>query len=80
MNIYEALEVAGQAANLSMAKISRASGRADNYIGAQKSRGSAPSVYIAAELFAPAGYVLAAIPAENVPSNALIIDEGANDE
>ncbi len=54
--------------------IGLALGKRPNYVNAAMSKGSRPRVDVYASMLNPCGYVLAAMPAEDVPPSALVID------
>ena len=58
-------------------ELSRDMGRAPSYVGAALGRGSVPKADTLAAMLAPCGYVLAAVPADDVPAAALVIDAPA---
>lgn len=74
MNSYEAIEIAAANAGLSTNKVSRAIGKADSYISASKTRGSTPQANNLAAMLEVCGYKLAAIPSDDLPDTALVID------
>ncbi len=74
MNFYDVLETCGKNSGKSMQAVSVELGNARNHIANAKSRGSVPSVSNAAAMLKICGYNLAAIPCDNMPSDALPIE------
>lgn len=74
MDSYEAVTKAAEHAGISTNKVSRALGKADSYISAAKTRGSTPQADNLAAMLEVCGYKLAAIPSEDLPVSALVID------
>lgn len=79
MGFYDVLSSAAAAAGVSESAIGRNLGCASNYVARSKSRGSVPSVDNAAAMLGACGYVLAAVPRDSVPPDALVIDAPAVD-
>lgn len=77
MEAMEAVKAAAAAAGIPLAGIGRSLGKRDNYVSAYVSNGRVPSCHVAAAMLAPCGYVLAAVPADDVPAAALVIDAPA---
>ena len=61
-------------AGLSLRAVGAAAGRTPAYLPSVLSRGSVPSLTVAAELAAPCGYSLAFVPTASLPADALPID------
>lgn len=74
MNGYKAIKAAAAARGVSVRQVLLKSGKAESYISKAINRGSSPTTDTAAQLLGACGYVLAAVPAENVPSTAIVID------
>lgn len=49
-------------------------GKRPNYVNAAMNKGSRPRVDVYASMLKPCGYVLAALPADQVPPCALVVD------
>lgn len=74
MQSIEAIERAADAANVPITHIGARMGKPANYVSVAKSRGSVPKCDTMAAMAEVLGYRLALIPAESVPSDALVID------
>jgi hypothetical protein len=79
MEAIEAVKQAAAAAGVPVTHIGRAMGKRDNYVSATARRGSSPQANTLAAMLAPCGYVLAAMPRDDAPASALIIDPPARD-
>lgn len=71
---YEAVKKAAAIKGISTNSISRALGKADSYIASGITRGSTPKADTLAAMLKPCGYKLAAIPEDDLPESALVID------
>ena len=80
MKAYEAVKRAAELAGVSLAKASRSLDKPDNYISNGAARGSTPKADTLAAMLGACGYVLAAVPAEDVPASALVVDPAAEKE
>lgn len=74
MKSYEVVRHAAENSGLYLSSVCKAMGKADNYISINISRGSTPKADTLADMLGVCGYVLAAIPSDEVPASALIID------
>lgn len=74
MNAYKAVKEAATNKRISTNAVSRALGKADSYISSGITRGSTPKADTLAAMLEVCGYKLAAIPAEDLPDTALVID------
>lgn len=55
-------------------------GYSRSYIGAAKTQGKTPTVEATARLLGVCGYTLCAVPDDDIPDGALVIDSGDSDE
>ena len=74
MNGYKAIKAAAAARDVSVRQVLLKSGKAESYISKAINRGSSPTTDTAAQLLGACGYALAAVPAEDVPPTAIVID------
>lgn len=74
METYEAVKAAAKSKGISLNKLSRELGRADSYIATAISRHSDPAAKNLAAMAAVCGYVLALVPEDELPVDALVID------
>lgn len=74
MRAYDAVKAAADDAGIPLRRICQSMGRADSFISQGASRGSVPKADTLADMLAPCGYVLAAVPAGDVPASAIVID------
>lgn len=74
MNGYKAIKAAAAARGVSVRQVLLKSGKAESYISKAINRGSSPTTDTAAQLLGACGYALAAVPAEDVPPTAIVID------
>ena len=49
-------------------------GKRPNYVNAAISKGSRPRVDVFAAMLEPCGYALAAVPVDDIPASALVVD------
>lgn len=77
MKAYDTVRAAAADAGLSLSELSRSLGRPSNYVANGAARGSTPQADTLAAMLEPCGYVLAAVPADDVPASALVIDAPA---
>jgi hypothetical protein len=54
-------------------------GKSANYIGSTLNQGSTPKADTLASMLEPCGYSLAAIPKEDLPNSALVIDPASKE-
>jgi hypothetical protein len=74
MKAIEAVKQAAAAAGVPTTHIGRSMGRFDNYVAKIATRGSVPRCDTEAAMLAPCGYALAAVPVDDLPPSALVID------
>lgn len=74
MNTQDLIRHAVSQADISMISASRAMEKNDNYFASVVARGSTPKADTLAAMLEVCGYKLAAIPHEDVPDTALVID------
>lgn len=74
MESSEVINKAIACAGISGYELSRRMGRAPSYVSATFGRGSVPRADVLAAMLAPCGYTLCAVPNDDVPSSALVID------
>lgn len=74
MNTKEVIENASQKAGKSYKTISNEINRSNNFLSNTLGRGSTPQADTLANVLDACGYKLAAIPADEVPASALVID------
>ena len=77
MDFWETLYTAADNAGVPTTKIGPKLGLSRGYIAACKAQGVTPGLVNAARLLGACGYVLAALPADQLPDGALVIDGGA---
>ena len=75
MKFFELVYKLAREQGLSIEKLSLKVGKSPRYVGRTKSRGSSPTVANAAMILDALGYSLCLVPDENVPENAIVIDE-----
>ena len=74
MDTIETNRAAADRSGTPLTHIGLALGKRANYFSSAASRGSIPKADTLADMLAPCGYVLAAVPADEVPASALVID------
>lgn len=74
MNAMDAVMEAAALSGIPVTHIGPAMGKRPNYINVAIARGRSPQADTLAAMLKPCGYVLAAMPAEDVPPSALVID------
>lgn len=74
MNGYRAVKAAAAARGISVRQVLLKAEKAESYIAKAINRGSSPTTDTAAQLLGACDYVLAAVPAEDVPPTAIVID------
>lgn len=79
MKAYEALKEAGAVSGVPMYAIGRALGKPDSYVSNGMSRGSSPQCQTMAAMLNVCGYSLVAVPSDQVPANAFVIDAPETD-
>ncbi len=71
----EAIKAAAAATGVPLVAVGRAIGKRDNYVSNYVSNGRTPSCPVAAAMLEPCGYTLCAVPNDDVPPSALVIDK-----
>lgn len=79
MEALAAVKHAAFAARLPVYEVAQLMGRSPSYISAAIARGSTPKADTLAAMLEPCGYVLAALPREDAPASALVIDPPARE-
>ena len=74
MNGYMAIKAAAAARGVSVRQVLLKAGESESYIANAINRGSSPTTDTAAQLLGACDYVLAAMPAEDVPATAIVIN------
>lgn len=74
MDAMDAVREAAALSGIPVTHIGTAMGKRPNYINVAIARGRSPQADTLAAMLKPCGYVLAAMPAEDVPRSALVID------
>lgn len=74
MNGFEAIKKAATSSGVSVRSVLLNCGRSETLVNNGINRGSSPATNTAAQLLGACGYVLAAVPAEDVPPTAIVID------
>ena len=74
MRPYDVLKRAGEFSGVSMSRVSLALGHPRAYVSSGESRGSVPRVDTYAAMLGVCGYALCAVPVDDVPDSALVID------
>lgn len=74
MKAIDALKEALNSSGIPVTHIGLKLGRRPNYVSGIATRGSAPQADTLASMLSACGYVLAALPADQVPESALVID------
>ena len=77
MKATEAVKEAAALAGVPVTHIGRAMGKRDNYVSVLVNKDTTPKADTLASMLAPCGYVLAAVPRDQVPAAALVIDAPA---
>ena len=73
---YDAIRAASSATGLSLTDASRAMGKRDNYISYKHNGSIGVDNYAA--IMQAFGYALVAVPADDVPAGALVVDPGVD--
>ena len=76
MNAYDVIREAARRQGLALADIGRSLGKRDNYIASMRGRNIGSSNL--ASILAASGYALVAVPADEIPAGALVVDPGAD--
>ena len=76
MNAYDVIREAARRQGLALADIGRLLGKRDNYIASMRGRNIGSSNL--ASILAASGYTLVAVPADEIPAGALVVDPGAD--
>lgn len=74
MKAYEAVRNASTVSGVPLTHIGPALGKSSTYVNNGDSRGSTPQADTLAAMLAVCGYKLAAVPADDLPASALVID------
>lgn len=74
MNAMDAVREAAALSGIPVTHIGTAMGKRPNYINVAIARGRSPQSDTLAAMLKPCGYVLAALPADQVPQCALVVD------
>lgn len=74
MHEHEAVRALAAHSELSLAKLSRAAGRCDNFLASSLGRGSSLTLATAVDIAQAAGFSLAFVPRGALPSGAIVID------
>lgn len=74
MDGYRAIKAAAAVRGVAVRQVLLKAGKAESYIAKAINRGSSPTTDTAAQLLSACDYVLAAVPAEDVPPTAIVID------
>lgn len=74
MEALEAVKGAAASSGTPVTHIGPAMGKRPNYINVAINRGRSPQADTLAAMLAPCGYKLAAVPADDLPASALVID------
>ena len=74
MDAMDAVKAAAKQSCTPITHIGVSMGKRPNYINVAISRGRTPQADTLAAMLAPCGYVLAAMPKEDVPATAIVVD------
>ena len=77
MNSYEVIKEAASARGLALADVGRALGKRDNYIASMRNRNIGSNNL--ATILDACGYTLVAVPADDVPAGALVVEPGVDE-
>ena len=77
MQAIDAVKAAAAAAGVPTTHIGPAMGKGAPYVASTATRGSVPRADTLAAMLQVCGYVLAAVPADDVPPSAIVIDPPA---
>ena len=78
MNAYDVIRETARRQGLALADIGRSLGKRDNYIASMRGRNIGSSNLAA--ILAASGYALVAVPADEVPAGALVIDPAGDNQ
>ena len=76
MYAMDAVKEAAGNAGISLYRVSLDMGKSRQYVNSVITRGSTPQADTLARMLDVCGYKLVAVPGDNVPSDALVIDGG----
>ena len=79
MEIIEAVKTAAAAAGVPITHIGPAMGKRENYVSVVANKRCDPSTTTAAAMLEACGYALAAVPFDDLPASALVIDSAPGD-
>ena len=74
MDFYSAIHDIARDKNMSLEKVSLATGHTSGYINSARSRGSVPSITNAAMLAEVVGYKVCLVNADEIPDDAYVIE------
>ena len=77
MQAIDAVKAAAAAAGVPTTHIGPAMGKATTYVATSSAKGTTPRADTLAAMLDVCGYVLAAVPADDVPPSAIVIDPPA---
>lgn len=80
MDYYDVLRRASDEVGISLRSVAQAIGRTPAYVSGAIARGSDPSTSRAAAMLDVCGYALVAVPRDDVPPSALVIDSPSSKE
>lgn len=80
MYAMDAVKIAASNNGVALYKIGRALGVADTLVNNTITRGSVPRADNLARMLGVCGYTLCAVPDDEIPDGALVIDDGDSDE
>jgi len=70
----ETVRIAAQTSKTPLSRVSTDMGHARSYVARIATRGSTPRADTLAAMLAPCGYALAAVPVDDLPPSALVVD------
>lgn len=79
VDFLEALREASTESGVPLTHIGPAMGKRPNYASVYLNKRRDPSTTTAAAMLAPCGYALAAVPFDDLPASALVIDSAPGD-
>lgn len=79
MNEIEAISKLAKDNGVSLSRLAIDNGLSRNTITKAKTRGASMSTRNTSAVLASMGYALCAVPSDEIPPNALVIDDGAGD-
>lgn len=80
MKAMEAVKGAAKAGGVTYSAIGDAMGKRPNYVSVAINKGLTPQADTLAAMLAPCGYSLAAVPTDELPPSALVIDPPPKDD